>query len=118
MKFTLPLVPPGVVTLTVLVPVAAVPAIVQLAATELAVDEVTEQDTPVPDTVTADAFARFVPLSVTAIVVPSRSAAGTDRRQRRRQCCRGNFICTDVHCRVGRLSPSMSTVGTWVAPIV
>ena len=62
----MPVVPLGVVTLTVLVPAVNV----QVVLTVVAVDPMTVQVFPVPDTVTAVAPARFVPLSVNRTPVP------------------------------------------------
>jgi len=67
---TVLLVPPGVVTLTVLAPSAAVAAIVKVVVTVVAVTVKAPAVTPVPDTVTAVAPVRFVPVKVTVPVVP------------------------------------------------
>ena len=70
-KFTVLLVPPGVVTLTVLVETVAVPEIVKVAVTVVELTTVMLLTLmPVPDTVTADVPVRFVPLSVTGTTVP------------------------------------------------
>lgn len=70
-KFTVLLVPPGVVTLTVLVETVAVPEIVKLAVTVVELTTVMLLTLmPVPETVTADVPVRFVPLSVTGTTVP------------------------------------------------
>src|SRR6267143_334025 len=63
---TVLLVPPGVVTLTVLGPSAAVAPIAKFALTTVGFTTVTPLAvTPVPDTVTAVAPVRFVPVSIT-----------------------------------------------------
>jgi len=68
---TLPLVPPGVVTLTVLGPSAAVAAIVKVAVTEVPLTTtMLLAVTNVPDTVTAVVPVRFVPVRVTLTAVP------------------------------------------------
>lgn len=70
-KFTVSLVPPGVVTLTVLVETVAVPEIVKVAVTVVELTTVMLLTLmPVPDTVTAEVPLRFVPLSVTGTTVP------------------------------------------------
>jgi hypothetical protein len=70
-KFTVLLVPPGVVTLMALVETVTVPEIVKVAVTVVELTTVTLLTlTPVPDTVTADVPVRLVPLSVTATTVP------------------------------------------------
>jgi hypothetical protein len=70
-KFTVLLVPPGVVTLTVLVETVAVPEIVKVAVTVVELTTVMLLTLmPVPDTVTADVPVRLVPLSVTGTSVP------------------------------------------------
>jgi hypothetical protein len=76
-KFTVLVAPSGVVMLTVLTPAAAARAIAQLAFSAVAVGvPVMVQVTPVPDTVTADAADRSVPLNVTGTVVPTAPDAG------------------------------------------
>ena len=67
---TVLLVPPGVVTLTVLAPSAAVAAIVKVVVTVVEVTVKAPAVTPVPDTVTAVAPVRFVPVKVTATAAP------------------------------------------------
>lgn len=70
-KFTVLLVPPGVVTLTVLVETVAVAEIVKVAVTVVELTTVMLlTPMPVPDTVTADVPVRLVPLSVTGTTVP------------------------------------------------
>jgi hypothetical protein len=70
-KFTVLLVPPGVVTLTVLVETVAVPEIVKVAVTVVELTTVMLlTPMPVPDTVTADVPVRLVPLSVTGTTLP------------------------------------------------
>ena len=64
------LVPPGVVTVTVLAPSAAVAVMVKVVATVVEVTVKAPAVTPVPDTVTAVAPVRFVPVKVTVPVVP------------------------------------------------
>jgi hypothetical protein len=69
-KFTEPLVPFGVVTVTVLVPVAAVEAIVKVASTTVLLTAPMPLTViPLPDTVTAYAPVRFVPLRATFTIV-------------------------------------------------
>lgn len=68
---TVLLVPPGVVTVTVLAEMVAVAEIVKFAVTVVELTTVmllTEM--PVPDTFTADVPARFVPVKVTGTTVP------------------------------------------------
>src|SRR5256885_14260125 len=67
---TVLLVPPGVVTLTVLAPSAAVAVMVKVVVTVVGVTVKAPAVTPVPDTVTAVAPVRFVPVKVTVPVVP------------------------------------------------
>ena len=67
---TVLLVPPGVVTLTVLAPTAAVAVMVKVVVTVVEVTVKAPAVTPVPDTVTAVAPVRFVPVKVTATAVP------------------------------------------------
>jgi len=74
---TVLLVPPGVVTLTVLAPSAAVAVIVKVAVTVVALDVMPLTVTPVPDTLTAVAPVRFVPVSVTGTEVPRAPVVGT-----------------------------------------
>jgi hypothetical protein len=70
-KVTVPLVPPGVVTLTVLALSVAVDPIVKVAVTVVAFTTVTPVTvTPVPDTLTADVPVRLVPVRVTATLDP------------------------------------------------
>lgn len=70
-KFTVLLVPPGVVTLTVLVETVAVPEIVKVAVTVVELTTVMLLTLmPVPDTVIADVPVRLVPLSVTGTTAP------------------------------------------------
>lgn len=70
-KFSVLLVPPGVVTLTVLVEIVAVPEIVKIAVTVVELTTVMLlTPMPVPDTVTADVPVRLLPLSVTGTTVP------------------------------------------------
>src|SRR6266566_6552587 len=64
------LVPPGVVTVTVLAPTAAVAVMVKVVVTVVEVTVKAPAVTPVPDTVTAVAPVRFVPVKVTVPVVP------------------------------------------------
>src|SRR5882762_2280366 len=74
---TLLLVPPGVVTLTVLAPSAAVDAIVKVAVTEVPLTTTMLLTvTNVPDTVTAVVPVRFVPVRVTGTAVPWTPEAG------------------------------------------
>jgi hypothetical protein len=66
-----------VVTLTVRAPVVAVVAITQLAVKVVPVGvPLMVQVTPVPDTATAVAAARSVPVSVTGTVAPRRPVVG------------------------------------------
>jgi hypothetical protein len=68
---TVLLVPPGVVTLTVLAERAAVAEIVKFAVTEVSLTTVMAPTVmPVPDTLIADVPVRFVPVRVTATVLP------------------------------------------------
>ena len=67
---TVLLVPPGVVTETVLAERVAAAAIVKVAVTVVALDVMPLTVTPVPDTLTAVAPVRFVPVKVTVPVVP------------------------------------------------
>src|SRR5256885_10915805 len=67
---TVLLVPPGVVTLTVLAPSAAVPVMVKVVVTVVEVRVKAPALTPVPDMVAAVAPVRFVPVKVTGTVVP------------------------------------------------
>jgi len=68
---TLLLVPLGVVTVTFLAPVAALPPMARLAVTEVALTTlILLAVTPVPDTLTALAPVRLVPVSVTGTVTP------------------------------------------------
>ncbi len=67
---TVLLVPPGVVTLTVLAPSAAVAVMVKVVVTVVGVTVKAPAVTPVPDTVTAVAPVRFVPVKVTVPTVP------------------------------------------------
>jgi hypothetical protein len=70
-KLTVPLVPPGVVTLTVFALSPALDAIVKVAVTVVAFTLVMPLTvTPPPDTVIADVPARLVPVRVTATVEP------------------------------------------------
>src|SRR2546423_5951414 len=74
---TVLLVPPGVVTLTVLAPSAAVAPIAKFALTVVAFTTVTPPAvTAVPDTVTAVAPVRFVPVSVTGSKGPGAPEEG------------------------------------------
>src|SRR2546430_13424096 len=67
---TVLLVPPGVVTLTVLAPSAAVGVMVKVVVTVVEVTVKAPAVTPVPDTITAGAPVRFVPVKVTATAAP------------------------------------------------
>src|SRR5882762_2682980 len=67
---TVLLVPPGVVTLTVLAPSVAVGVMVKVAVTVVAVAVMPLTVTPGPDTLTAVAPVRFVPVKVTGTAVP------------------------------------------------
>ena len=67
---TVLLVPPGVVTLTVLAPGVAVDVIVKVVVIVVGVMVKAPTVTPVPDTFTAVAPARFVPVRVTGTLVP------------------------------------------------
>jgi hypothetical protein len=69
-------VPPGVVTLTLLVPVAAVAVMLKVAVTVVAVEPVTTALTPVPEKFTVVAPVRPVPLSVTTTAVPCTPEVG------------------------------------------
>jgi hypothetical protein len=69
-------VPPGVVTLTVLEVSPALVVITQLAFTVVEFDVRTEQVTPVPETVIAVAPNRLVPVRVNATVEPRTAAVG------------------------------------------
>src|SRR6266481_9755026 len=73
---TVLLVPPGVVTLTVLAPSAAVAVMVKVAVTVVALDVMPLTVTPAPDTLTAVAPVRFVPVSVTGTEVPRAPVVG------------------------------------------
>jgi len=74
---TLPLVPPGVVTVTFLAPRAALPPMAKLAVTEVALTTLTPLTvTPVPDTLTALVPVRFVPVRVTGTVAPCAPVLG------------------------------------------
>ena len=74
---TAPAVPPGVVTLTVLAPVAAAAVIVKVAVTEVPLTTIMLLAvTPVRDTVTAVVPVRFVPVRVTGTAVPWAPDAG------------------------------------------
>jgi hypothetical protein len=76
-KVTVLLVPPGVVTLTVLADTVAVPEIVNVAVTVVALTTVTLLTVmPVPDTFTADVPVRFVPVKVTGTATPRPELAG------------------------------------------
>ena len=76
-KPTVLLVPPGVVTLTVLAETVAVPEIVKVAVTVVALTTVTLLTVmPVPDTFTADVPVRFVPVKVTGTATPRPELAG------------------------------------------
>src|SRR5580700_10278183 len=68
--------PIGVVTLTVRDETVAFAAIVKVAVTVVAVDEMLLTVTPVPDTTTAVAPERLVPLSVTWKLVPRSPEVG------------------------------------------
>src|SRR5207237_2500069 len=74
---TVLLVPPGVVTETVLAERVAAAAIVKVAVTVVALDVMPLTVTPVPDTLTAVAPVRFVPVSVTGTEVPRAPVVGT-----------------------------------------
>lgn len=70
-KFTVLLIPPGFVTVTVRVETVAVPEIVKVAVTVVELTTVMLLTLmPVPDTVTADVPVKLVPLSVTGTTVP------------------------------------------------
>ena len=73
---TVLLVPPGVVTLTVLAPSAAVAVMVKVVVTVVEVTVKAPAVTPVPDTFTAVAPVRFVPVSVTGTEVPRAPVVG------------------------------------------
>ena len=76
MKFTVPVVPIGVVTLTVLVVRKAPFVMAQFAWTVVEVAVTPVHVTPLPDTVTAVAPLRLVPVRVTGTVVLCRPEAG------------------------------------------
>src|SRR2546427_3335034 len=67
---TVLLVPPGVVTLTVLAPSVAVAVMVKVVVTVVEVEVKAPAVTPLPDTVTAVAPVRFVPVKVPGTSVP------------------------------------------------
>ena len=73
---TVLVVPMGVVTLTVLAPVVAAAVMAQFALTVVAVDVMPVHVTRVPDTVTAVAPVRLVPVRVTGTVVPRTPVVG------------------------------------------
>ena len=76
-EVTVLLVPPGVVTLTVLADTVAPPEIVKRAVTVVALTTVTLLTViPVPDTFTADVPVRFVPVKVTGTATPRPELAG------------------------------------------
>jgi len=84
---TVLLVPPGVVTLTVLAPSVALAVMVKVVVTVVEVEVKAPAVTPLPpDTVTAVAPVRFVPVKVTGTSVPRAPDVESDRGQRRRPC--------------------------------
>jgi hypothetical protein len=101
-KVTVLLVPPGVVTLTVLADTVALPEIVKRAVTVVALTTVTLLTVmPVPDTFTADVPVRFVPVKVTGTATPRPELAGE----------------IDVSVGNGTLAPN-STAPTSTEPLV
>jgi hypothetical protein len=101
-KPTVLLVPPGVVTLTVLADTVALVEIVKRAVTVVALTTVTLLTVmPVPDTFTADVPVRFVPVKVTGTATPRPELAGE----------------IDVSVGSGTLAPN-STAPTSTEPLV